>query len=196
MPERHTVVFKRCEFNVITDHDQRTVTLQFEETHTFLEIALGPDGRPIQRRRSPSPGGLARMVSNRPIDPILRAIDRRFGDGLAGWLDRWRTGEESPLILAPRTTVHPENPEVACFVMGVKAGHPTDAALATLLDFLRKLPGYQQTFGDPLDRDVVERENRRSRADASTVANDTLRALMERIGLRESLPPDEPEPGS
>ncbi len=79
--------------------------------------------------------------------------------------------------------------------MHVKEGQTTDAALAALLDYLRTLPGYRQTHGDPLDRDIVERQNRRVTADASTVANDSLKALMERIWLRES-PPDEPEPGS
>lgn len=157
MPERHTVVFQRCHFNVITDHDRRTITLQFEESDPFLEIVLGRDGRPIKPRRSPSVGGLARMLSNRPIDRILRALDRRFDNGLAGWLSRWRTGGESPLVLAAKAEVHPENPDVVCFRIGVKANHPTDAALAALLSYIRTLPGYQQTFGDPLDRDITER---------------------------------------
>lgn len=157
MPERHTLVFTRCGFNVLTDHDRRTITLQFEDEWPNFGLVPGPDGRVIESRRPRPLGGIAGMLSNHPIDRIFRALRRRFGGGLPGRLIRWASGKAGPLVLPAHTRLHPDNPVVICFEIGVRDGERMDAALAALLTFLRRLPGYQRTYGEPLDRDGIER---------------------------------------
>lgn len=158
MPERHTIDFARCSFNVVTDGDRRTITLQFSDDFPRRRLAA-------------------------PIGQVLNALRRRYGDGLIARLNRWRTGERSPFVLPPRSRPHPENPEVLCYEIGVRGdgGGTMDSALATLLEFLRQQPGYERTYGAPLDLDEVPTRARRGAgADASTSANRALWGLMER----------------
>jgi hypothetical protein len=70
---------------------------------------------------------------------------------------------------------------VLCFEMGVKQGERLEAALATLLAFLRHEPEYQRTFGPPLDRDdTPSRVQLGGAGELSTAAQDVLAKLMER----------------
>ena len=157
MIERHTIDFNRVSFNVISDADRQTITLQFDRIGSGLES--------IQR--------------------ILRAVRRRFGEGIASRLSRWRTGQGNPFALPARIRPHPEYQDVLCFEIGVKRDARMEAALATLLDFLRQLPGYKRTYGSPLDRDQVpSRVRKESPRDASSVAGDTLREFFKRADER------------
>jgi hypothetical protein len=166
MPERHTVDFARCSFNIVTDADRRTITLQFE---------------------NPFPG--PRVVPE-SIDRILNALRRRFGGGILGRLNQWRSGESSPLVLPRRGHPHPDNPDVLRFEIGVKNGARIEGALATLFDFFRRQPGYQTTYGAPLDRDPVPSEDRIGSAqDASTAAREALIGLLARLTRRNAPPP-------
>jgi hypothetical protein len=70
---------------------------------------------------------------------------------------------------------------VICFEIGVKPGARMEAALATFLDFVQQQPGYQRTYGSPLDRDqVVSRARKESPSDVSAVAAGTLREFFKR----------------
>jgi hypothetical protein len=166
MAERHTVDFARCSFNVINDADRRTITVQFE---------------------NPFPG--PRVVPE-SVDRILKAIRQRFGGGIVGRLTRWSRGESNPLVLPQRGHAHPDNPDVLCFEIGVKDGARIEGALATLLDFLRRQPGYQRTYGAPLDRDPDPSEDRiGSTRNASTAAREALIGLLARLTRRNEPPP-------
>lgn len=166
MPERHTIDFARCSFNIVTDADRRTITLQFE---------------------NPFPGP---TVVPESVDRILKDLRRRFGGGILGRLIRWSSGESDPLVLPRRGLPHPDNPDVLCFEIGVKDGAKVEGALATLLDFLRRQPGYQRTYGAPLDRDPAPSEDRIGSAkDASTAARDALIGLLARLTRRNAPPP-------
>jgi hypothetical protein len=194
MPERHTIDFARCSFNVVTDADRRTITLQFEDAFRAPQ-----GGR--RRRRRPSlasqiitlrfedafPGG---SVVSDSVDRILKALRRRFGRGLLVRMTQWRRGESNPLLLPRRGHPHPDNPDVLSFEIGVKDGSKVEGALATLLDFLLRHRGYQRTYGAPLDRDPAPSEDRiESAKDASSLARDALIGLLERHTRRnEPLP--------
>jgi hypothetical protein len=136
MPERHSVDFARGSFNVLSDAQARTITLQFERTR----------------------GGRDPIDST--IRRVLKALDRRHGGGITSRLNRWMRGEGNPLVLPARPVPHPENPDVLCFEIGVRPGERMDSALAGLLDFLRQQPGYERTYGPPLDRDDGPRKVR------------------------------------
>lgn len=156
MSERHTVDFARCSFNVVTDSDRRTITLQFDNEWSGLQ--------------------------SEPIARLIKAIRQRYGAGVLARLNRWRTGERHPFILPPRCLPHPDNPDVLCYEIGVRGegGGTMDSALATLLEFLRQQPGYERTYGAPLDRDQVPTRVRKgSDRDASTSAHDALRNFMD-----------------
>ena len=157
MSERHTVDFARCSFNIVTDADRRTITLQFDHE--------------------------APRLGSRPISLILKAIRRRYGDGPIARLSRWKTGEANPFVLPSHSRSHPDHPDVLCYEMGVKGGGggTMDSALAALLDFLRRQPGYERTYGAPLDLDgLPTRVRRGAEGDASTSAYRALKGLMER----------------
>jgi hypothetical protein len=192
MPERHTIDFARGSFNLVTDADRRTITLQFEDAFRAL---------PGRRHRRPSlewrimslrfedafPGG--RVVSE-SIDRILKALRQRFGGGILGGLNRWSRRERNPLVLPRRGHPHLDNPDVLCFEIGVKDGAKVEAALATLLDFLRRQPGYQRTYGAPLDRDAAHSEERFGPdKETSTAARDVFIGLLARLSRRNDPPP-------
>jgi hypothetical protein len=153
MIERHTIDFARVSFNIVSDADRGTITLQFAQTGG--------------RRES--------------IQEILRAIHRRFGGGVMSRLNRWSTGESNSFVLPKCSKPHPDYPDVICFEIGVRPGARMEAVLARFLDFLRQLPGYQRTYGSPLDRDEVpSRVRTKSPHDVSTVADATLREFFKR----------------
>jgi hypothetical protein len=156
MPERHTVDFARCSFNVVSDGERRSIILQFH----------------------PQAAGSKRE----PIALIFKALRRRYGGGLIAHLNRWRTGEGHPFVLPPRTEPHPDCPEVLCYRIRVRPGGGTmDSALATLLEFFREQPGYERTYGAPLDLDEASaRVRTRTDVDASTAAFRALAGLMDR----------------
>ena len=118
MPERHSIDFVRASVNIITDPATRTITLQYERWHSPPEA----------------------------IKPILKAISRKFGTGIKDLVCRWTTGQSSPFVLPKGARLHPENPDVLCFEIGVKQNEKMDAALATLIGFLRQQPGFQRTL--------------------------------------------------
>jgi hypothetical protein len=102
---------------------------------------------------------------------ILKAIRKRFGNG----------DESNPLVLSPTARPHPENPEVICLEVVVKAGAVMEPALSSLIDFLRRQPGYTQTFGKPLDRDHAQPQRRKEKeVDAADAAWDALMEMMSR----------------
>ena len=153
MPERHSIDFVRASVNIITDAAARIITLQYERWH-------GPP---------------------EAMKPILGAISRKFGAGIRNRLRRWMTGQSSPFVLPPGAKPHPENPDVLCFEIGVKQSEKMDAALAALIGFLRQQPGYQRTFGPPLDPDQPTPKTRTaSKGDASEAADAALRGMLRR----------------
>jgi hypothetical protein len=154
MIERHSIEFDRAIFNVIADSDRRTITLQFQHT-TILE--------------------------RRVIERILAAIRRRFGEGIRSRLIRWRAGQSKPLLLPARGVTHPEYPDLLSYEIKVKADDGVEAALATLLNFIRELPGYKQAYGAPLDRDQMSSQMRTgSLRDPSAVAGEVLTTFFKR----------------
>ncbi len=154
MIERHSVEFDRAIFNVIADGDRRTITLQFQHT-TILE--------------------------RRVIERILGGIRRRFGEGITSRLTRWTAGQSNPLLVPVRGLSHPEYPDVLCYEIKVKAGYGVEAALATLLDFIRELPGHKRAYGAPLDRDQMSSQMRRGlMRDPSAVAGEVLMTFFKR----------------
>ncbi len=162
MTERHSFEFDRAIFNVIADADRRTITLQFQET-TVLE--------------------------RRVVERILTAIRRRFGDGITSRFSRWTAGQGNPLLLPGRILSHPEYPDVLCFEIRVKPGDEVEAALATLLDFIRELPGRKRAYGEPLDRDQTSSQiPKRSLRDTSTVAGEVLKTFFIRRRERHNRP--------
>lgn len=157
MSERHSVDFVRASFNVVSDAEKRTITLQFDHSGFILH--------PI------SP----------PVRLVLRAFERRYGAGILSRLNRWKTGETSELALPRQSNPHPENPDVFCFEIGVRPGVRMETALATVLLFLRQQPGYQRTFGPPLDRDEVPSPGQgRGVDDLAAAAGQVLMKLFER----------------
>ena len=75
MIERHTIDFARVSFNVVSDADRGTITLQFDQAG----------------------GGLG------SIPGILRAIHQRFGGGVLSRIRRWKSGEISPFVVSRHT---------------------------------------------------------------------------------------------
>jgi hypothetical protein len=142
MPERHSIDFTRASVNIISDAERRTITLQYEKP-------LGPPDA---------------------IKPILGAISKKFGTGIKDRVNRWKRGETSPFQLSGHAKPHPENPDVQCFEMNVSASERMDSALAALLECLRQQPGYQRTFGPPLDRDQLPRKSRMRSSDSLSEA--------------------------
>ena len=156
MAERHTVDFVPDSFNLISDGERRTITLQFERSLEW---------------RKPVP---------QPIGRILKAIKRRYGGGLMSRLHRWKHGERNPLVLPSRIEPHPENPDVLRFEIGVRPGETMESALASLFECLRRQPGYQRTFGAPLDRDQEPSRVQKARpGDASKSAQNILHSFIE-----------------
>ena len=127
MAERHSIDFIRASVNIISDTQRRTITLQYEKW--------------------PGPPDA--------MKPILGAISRKFGTGVRDRFRRWLRGENTQFVRTGPSKPHPENPDVHCFEMIVKEGQTIDSALAGLLGFLRQQPGYQRTFGPPLDPDQL-----------------------------------------
>jgi hypothetical protein len=153
MSERHTVDFDRVSFNVISDAERETITLQFENV----------------------------LSGHAHIQQILKAIERRYGVGLFGRLRRWIVGTESALILRSHGRLHPENPDVLCLELGVRRGERMESALGNLIEFLRQQPGYQRMFGSPLDRDLMpSRVRTPPSGDSSKAAADTFKRMLER----------------
>ena len=148
MIERHSIEFGRVIFNVVSDADRRTMTLQFQSNSSRV-------------RQS--------------ITRLLRAIERRFGDGIASRLRRWHSGQGNPLMLPAGTTRHPEYGDVLLFEIGVKPGVSMEDALALLLDYLRQLPEYKRMYGPQFGRDQPPTKPRKAAPrDISSVAQATL----------------------
>jgi len=163
MSERHTVDFDRVSFNIISDAEQRTITLQFDT--------------PLWRREGDH------------VKRLLKAIGRRYGAGFKSRLGRWLAGERESLLVVKRSGPHAENAEIFCFELGVKRESKTEAALADLVEFFRRLPGYRRLLGQPLDRDQIRRGFREgSSDDSSQAAADTLRRMFERRRQRTDHP--------
>ena len=156
MIERHSIEFGRVIFNVVSDADQHTMTLQFQSNSSSVRQG---------------------------ITRLLRAIERRFGDGIARRLSRWHNGQGNPLMLPTGTTTHPEYDDVLFFEIGVKPGVRMEDALALLLDYLRQLPEFKRLYGPPLDRDQAPPKPRKAAPrDTSTVAQATLIEYFKRRG--------------
>jgi hypothetical protein len=154
MAERHTVDFDRVSFNVLSDEERGTITLQFDS--------------PIWGHAGGHVKGLA------------AAIGRRYGGGWKSRLDRWLAGEGEPLLVAGPSGPHSENAEVYCLELWVKRGAKMESALADLVEFLRRQPGYRRLLGQPLDRDQMrERPAEPSSGDSSQAACDALKRIME-----------------
>ena len=149
MPERHTIDFRRTSFNVLSDEAAGLIRLQFDS----------------------SSGGLKAIV------PILKAIRRRFGNGLLNRLNRWRNGQTNPFLLGKRTTPHTDDSSVICYEITLKPGERMDPALGLLFEFLRQQPDYQRTLGPPLDRDDLydDPTDTVTSADTSRAAGNVLR---------------------
>ncbi len=118
MPERRSVDFDQVSFNVISDPERSTITLQF-----------------------PSFGGGSTSRESVATKQILKAITARYGMGLKGQLIRWKLGTNSPLLLPSQNKPHPDAPDVLCFEMGVRPGERMDLVLADFLAFLSQRPG-------------------------------------------------------
>ena len=115
MIERHTIDFARVSFNVISDPDRGTITLQFDQAGA---------GRGFRSRdpTSHSPTVWRRGLSR------LRSLEHR----------RTRVHSCCP----ERGHPHPDYPDVLCFEMQRQAWlASTEAALATFLGFLRATAG-------------------------------------------------------
>ncbi len=132
MPERHSVDFRQVSFNIISDAERGTITLQY-----------------------PSARGGSSDCEVMEIRQVLRSLKRRYGGGIGGRLGRWYSGMDSPFVLPSCSEPHPTNPDVLCFEIRVRQGERLESALATFLEFARQQPGYQRTFGAPLDRDEI-----------------------------------------
>jgi hypothetical protein len=130
MPERQSVEFERVVFNVISDEERGTITLQFS-------------------------GAGGRSRESREIEAILNAIEGRYAKGIRSRPSPEGLGSASPLVLPLRSKPHPEAPDVLCFEMRVKPGERMGSVLADFMDFLSQQPGYRRTFGNPLDRDQI-----------------------------------------
>jgi len=153
MPERHSIDFVRASVNIIADADKRTIALQYERSH-------GPP---------------------EAMNAILGAISRKFGTGIINRLSQWMTGRSSPFVLPRAAKPHPETPDVLCFEIGVKQSEKMDAALDALIGFLRQQPGYQRTFGPPLDPDQPNPKTRSaSKGDASEAADAVMKRMLRR----------------
>jgi len=163
MSERHTVDFDQISFNVISDAERETITLQFDATS-------GTYGREQTKR-------------------IIQAITGRFGPGIRSRASRWLTGLGDPLALVRRSGTHPENPDVLCLELSVKRGVCVESALAELVEFLRRQPGYRRLLGQPLDRDqVLPRVCEFAARDSAEAATDTLKRMMEHRRRRNERP--------
>lgn len=163
MAERHTIDFKQCSFNVLSDGDRGTITLQFERA------------------------GQGRRAVGRPIAQVLTALQRAYGSGIVGRLHRLGSAEDDMLRLPTESKPHPDNPDVLCFEIEVKPGCAMDTALGAVLALLQQ-PEYLRTLGAPLDRDEPPSHIRAAESEnASSTANALLREMMmRRRGSRSS----------
>jgi hypothetical protein len=151
--EIHTIDLMKGSITIISDAEKGTITLQFDRVGDGLE----------------------------PVKRILKAIGRRYGDGVMGRLSRWRSGESNPFVLASQSKPHPSNPDVLCFEIRIKPGERLESALGTLLGLLRQQPGYRRTFGSPLDRDhMLSRVQKVPSGDVSEAARDMMRRILKR----------------
>ena len=154
MIERHSIEFDRVIFNVISDDDRRTIALQFE----FIAA-----------------------IERSAIQRVLSAMYWRFGNGVRSRLRRWIARQGNPFVLPASSTSHPDYPDVLCFEIAVKPGERVEAAVATLLDFVRQLPGYKKTYGSPLDPDEGHPPPRKAPSrDVSNVAAEILKQCFKR----------------
>lgn len=151
MSERHTIEFDGFGANILSDGERGTISLQFDVSD-----------------------------SRQAIRPMLNAIRRCFGHGIRSRLTRWMTGQGDPLLrLTSRDEPHPDNPDVIRVEMRVKEGVHIDSALAALIAFFRRQPGYRRTLGPPLDRDDLEGQIPREPGDAAGLAQQALRRILE-----------------
>jgi hypothetical protein len=158
MIERHTFEFNRFGVNVLSDAERAAISLQFDTSGYGVEA----------------------------IEPILKAVKRRFGRGIWGQLSRWMTGEGDLLLLISHGKPHPDNPDVIRVEMAIKDGERMDSALAALVDFFRRQPGFCRMLGSPLDRDDLDRRTRGGMGDVSRIANETFRRMWERWARKEA----------
>jgi hypothetical protein len=158
MIERHTFEFNSFGVNVLSDAERGAISLQLDTSGCRMEA----------------------------IEPILKAVKRRFGRGIWGHLSRWMTGEGDPLLLISHGKPHPDNPDVIRVEMAVKDVERMDSALAALVDFFRRQPGYCRMLGSPLDRDNLDRRTWGGMGDVSRTADDTLRRMWERWARKEA----------
>ena len=152
MPERHTVEFRELCLNILSDASRGTIVLQVD-------------------RLDARPGAIARLE---------RALRGRFGAGLAARLRRHWRGDASPLAPGPPARPHPDNVDVICWEIAVRAGVRMDDALGALLRFCRDQPGYLRTLGAALDADERAPRAPQRPADPSSRARTVLTELFRR----------------
>lgn len=174
MVERHTVVFGRGAFNVLTDHGRRLITLQFDRSADEWDWFVID----VEEGRAPRPFRPGRFVGL-----IEKHVRRRFGDGRARRLAR-RLLRRPPPPLTPAggPRPHVDASDVVCRDLAIREGTRPEDALAALLDVFRGISGYQRTLGPPLDPDDWIRPApvpAEAGPDASGAADATLHALFE-----------------
>ncbi len=151
MNEIHSVDFDRFGVNILSDAEWGSIVLQFD----ISTCGVGA------------------------IGPTLKAVQRRFGQGIWGHLSRWMTGARGMLVVTSHAQPHPDQPDVFVVKMAVKEGERMDAALGALMDFFRTQPGYRRPLGPPLDPDAPHGPIRSGAGDASRAAADSLRLFIE-----------------
>jgi hypothetical protein len=158
MPERHTVDFKRCSFNVVCDGERRTITLQFDTWDS--------SDRP-------------------PVGRVLKALRWSYGGGPLSRIGRWIRAERNPFVLPTGSRPHPDNPDVHCFEIGVRQNESVEGALGTILGILERRPDYLRTIGPPLDRDAMPpRVGAGGPRDVASAASVVLRKMLMRRKIK------------
>jgi hypothetical protein len=155
MAERHTVDFDRISFNVLSDAERGTITLQFDSE--------------IGRHQ------------NDQLKRLLSVLRYRYGASFMSRLRRWSVRAPEPLLLVGSSGPHPENADILCLELRLNREARLESALVDLVEFLRRQPGYRRLLGQPLDRGQMrERTPTFSSDDSSQAAADTLKRMMER----------------
>lgn len=149
MAERHSVEFKTCSFNVLSDEDRGTITLQYDRWGSGGGRSRKGFPRFFQAVVEECRGGFDRQ--NPGMSRVLQALRGEYGDGLICRFKRWSTGAPGPFELPSASVPHRENPDVLCFQIRVVAEERMEASLERLLDFFSRQPEYQRTFGSQLD---------------------------------------------